>query len=78
MSNINSEALVQECFKRRFFLKISSELTGKELCARVSFIIKVQAESIKLNVYVHIIWHMYFPVKFLEFLRTPLRAPTIL
>ena len=54
MTNIKSEALAQKCSKRRFFLKISSELTGKELCARISFIINVQAECIKPNVYVHI------------------------
>ena len=54
MTNIKSEALAQKCSKRKFFLKISSELTGKELCARISFIINVQAECIKPNVYVHI------------------------
>ena len=37
MSNIKSEALVQECSKRTFFLKLFSEFTGKELCARTSF-----------------------------------------
>ena len=55
MSNIKSETLVQECSKRKFFLKISSELAGKQLCAQVSFIVKVPAEYIKPNVYVHII-----------------------
>ena len=35
MSNIKSEALVRECSKKKFF------------SARVSFIIKLQAESIK-------------------------------
>ena len=44
MSNIKSEAFVQECSKRKFFLKISSALTRKEQCARVSFIVKVQAD----------------------------------
>ena len=37
MSNLKSEALAQECSKRKFFLKKSSQLTGKELRAGVSF-----------------------------------------
>ena len=40
---------------QKFFLKIFSELAGKELYARVSFIIKVHAECIMPNVYVRII-----------------------
>ena len=54
-SNINSEAPVRECSKRKFFLKKSLELTVKELCAGVSFMIKIQPECLKPNVCVHII-----------------------
>ena len=55
MSNIKSEALFQVCSKRKIFLKVSSELAGKELCARFHFIMKVQAECIKPNLYVYIV-----------------------
>ena len=55
MSNIKSELLVQECSKRKIFLKVSSELAGKELRVRFHFIMKVQAECIKPNLYFHII-----------------------
>ena len=44
MSNIKSEALAQECSKKGI-LKNSVELTEKQLCAGVSFIMKVQAAS---------------------------------
>ena len=61
MSNIKSKGLAQEGT-----LKNSAELTGKQLCAGVSFIImkvqgvsfiimKVQASWIKSNFYVHIL-----------------------
>ena len=55
MSNIKSDALVQGCSKRKFVLKISSYLTGKELWHEPLFIIKVQAGIIKSNIYIHII-----------------------
>ena len=45
MSNIKSEALAQECSKKGI-LKNSVELTEKQLCAGVSFIMKVQASWI--------------------------------
>ena len=77
MSNIKSEAFVQECSKRKFFLKISSELTKKEKCARISFIVKVQLISAK-RLRSNYTRHRYFPVKFVKFLRSPLRTPTIL
>ena len=77
MSNIKSEALIRDGSKRKFFLKKSSEFTGKELCTRISFIIKMQSECIKPNVYVHIIPGTGV-FKFVKILRTPLRTPTIL
>ena len=42
MWNIKSEALAQECSKKGI-LKNSAELTEKQLCAGVSFIMKAQA-----------------------------------
>ena len=42
MLKIKSEALAQECSKKGI-LKNSVELTEKQLCAGVSFIMKVQA-----------------------------------
>ena len=78
MSNIKSEALAQEFLKERV-LKSCSKLTGKQLCAGVSFIIKVQADSTKPNFYVHIIPGTdTFLMKFAKFLGTPLRMPIIL
>ena len=50
-----SDILVQECSKKNIPFNKSLELFGKELCARISFIIKVQAKCVKPNVYVHII-----------------------
>ena len=40
MSSIKSEPFAQECAKRKIFLKIP-ELTEKQLCVGVSFIIKM-------------------------------------
>ena len=42
MSNIKSEALTQECSKK-CILKNSAELTEKQQCARIFFVMKVQA-----------------------------------
>ena len=42
MWNIKSEVLAQECSKKGI-LKNSAELTEKQMCAGVSFIMKVQA-----------------------------------
>ena len=41
MSNMKSEALAQECCKKSI-LQNSAELTEKQLCAEVSFKMKVQ------------------------------------
>ena len=47
VSNIKSEALAQGCSKRKVFLKNSAELTGRQLRAGVSIIIKVRTARIK-------------------------------
>ena len=74
MSNIKSDALVQGCSKRKFVLKISSYLTGKELWHEPLFIIKVQAGIKKSkHLHSHYIRRKYFPVKLVKFLRTPLK-----
>ena len=52
MSHIKLEALALECSKREISLKILQN-SLENSCAEVSFIIKVQAESIKPNFYVH-------------------------
>ena len=49
MSNTKSEALAQSVLKKGLLI------TGKQLFAGVTFIIKMQTECIKLNVSVHII-----------------------
>ena len=54
MSNIKSEALARSALKKGI-LKNSAELTEKQLCAGVSFIIKVQASWIKSNFYAQIL-----------------------
>ena len=46
MSNIKSEALVQECSKRKVFLKILQNSLKKQLCVEVSFIMKIQPACI--------------------------------
>ena len=73
MSNIKSDALVQGCSKRKFVLKISSYLTGKEL-ARASFYNKGAGWNYKVkHLHSHYIRRKYFPVKLVKFLRTPLK-----
>ena len=55
MSNTNSEALTQDCSKRKVFLKILQNSFENNYCAGVSFIMKVQASWIKSNFYVLIL-----------------------
>ena len=43
ISNIKSQALAQECPKRKVFWKNFAEPTEKQLCAGAFFIMKVQA-----------------------------------
>ena len=55
------EAVVQRCSVKKVFLK-NSQNSQENTCARVSFLIKFQAERL---------WHRCFPVNFVEFLKTP-------
>ena len=48
------EVLSQECSKK-IILKNSAEHAGKQLCAGVSFIMKVRASWIESNFYIHIL-----------------------
>ena len=52
---IMSKHLPRECSKRKIFSINSAELTGKQQCAGVSFIKRVQAAWIGSNFYVHIL-----------------------
>ena len=54
----NTEEVVQRCSAKKVFLEISQN-SQQSTCARVSFLIKLQA------------WHMCFPVNFVKFLRKP-------
>ena len=55
----NIEAVAKTCSVKKVFLEISQN-SQENTCARVSFLIKLQAEA----------WHRCFPVNFAKFLRT--------
>ena len=78
MSNKKSEALAQECSKRKVFIKILQKSLESN-CVQESLLNKRAGcmEKAKL-LRSHYTRHKYFPVKFAKFLRTPLRTPTIL
>ena len=63
------EAVVQKCSVEKVFLQISQN-SQENTCARVSFFDKVAglrpATLLKKR-----LWHRYFPVKFVKFLKTP-------
>ena len=52
-----------EVFCEKLFLEISQN-SQENICARVSFLIRVTFLK-------QILWHRYFPVSFLKFIRTP-------
>ena len=60
---IKLEAVIQRCFVKKVFLEISQN-SQESTCASVSFLIKLQALLKKK------LWHRYFPVNFVKFLRT--------
>ena len=57
------EAVVWRHFAKKVFLKISQN-SQENICARVSFLIKLKALGCRL-------WYRCFPVNFVKFLRTP-------
>ena len=63
------EAVVQRCSIKWVFLKISQN-SLENTCARVSFLIKLQASPATLLK--KRLCHRYFPVNFAKFSRTPL------
>ena len=62
-----SEAVVQKCSVKKVFLEIFQN-SQENTCARVSFLIKLQACVTLLK---KRLWHRCFPVNFAKFLRTP-------
>ena len=62
------EAVVQRCSVKKVFLEISQN-SQENNCARVSFLIKLQARPATLLK--KKLWHSCFPVNFVKFLRTP-------
>ena len=62
-----SEAVVRRCSVKKVFLKISQN-SQENTCARVSFLIKLQAPSATLLK--KRLWHRCFPVNFVKFLGT--------
>ena len=54
------------------FSEISQNSQENTCCARVSFLIKLQASDLQLySLLKKRLWHRYFPVNFAKFLRTP-------
>ena len=62
------EAVVQRCSVKKLLLEISQK-SQENTCARVSFLIKLQAWLATL--FKKRLWHRCFPVNFVKFLRTP-------
>ena len=65
---IIAEAVAQRCFLKKVFLEISQN-SQENTCARVSFLIKLQAAPATLLK--KRLWHRCFPVSSAKFLRTP-------
>ena len=63
-----TEAVVRRCSVKKVFLEMSQN-SQKNTCARVSFLIKLQAPPATLLK--KRLWHRCFPVNFVEFLSTP-------
>ena len=66
-----SEAIVQTCSVKMVFLEISQNFQ-ENTCARVSFLIKLQASGLRpATLLKKSLWHRYFPGNFVKFPRTP-------
>ena len=61
------EAVVQRCSVKKLLVEISQN-SQENTCARVSFLIKLQAWLATL--FKKRLWHRCFPVNFVKFLRT--------
>ena len=62
------EAVVHRCSVKKAFLKVLQDSLENN-CARVSFLIKLQAWTVTLLK--KKLWRNCFPVNFVKFLRTP-------
>ena len=76
------EAVVQMCFVKKRLLEILQN-SQEKTCARVSFLIKLQASGLKpATLLKKRLWHRFFPVHFVKFqehfsYRIPLVAASI-
>ena len=61
-----AEAVARRCSVRKVFLKISQN-SLENTCARVSFLVKLQASGL----FKKWLWHRHFSVNFAKFLETP-------
>ena len=67
---LHAEAVVQSCSVKKVFLEISQN-SQENTCARVSFLIKLQASGLSPTTLLKKrLWHRCFPVNFVKFLRT--------
>ena len=61
------EAVVQMCFVKKRLLEILQN-SQEKTCARVSFLIKLQASGLKpATLLKKRLWHRFFPVNFVKF-----------
>ena len=67
-SSSHKKAFAQTCSVKKVFFEISQN-SQENTCARVSFLIKLQAPPATLLK--KRLWHSCFPVSFAKFLRTP-------
>ena len=60
-----------DVFFKKVFIEISQN-SSENSCARVSFLIKLQASVLSpITLLKKRLWHRYFPMNFVKFLRTP-------
>ena len=66
-----------ELFNKKGVLRNSTKFTGKRLCQRLAF--NNVASLRPATLLIKRIWHRYFPVNFVKFLRTPFfyRTPLV-
>ena len=75
---LNTEAVAQRCSVKKVFLE-NSQNSQENTCARVSFLIKLQAsacnfikkETQPATLLKKRLWHRCFPVNYAKFVRIP-------
>ena len=71
VEGLAAEAVAQRCSVKKVFLGISQN-SQENTCARISFLIKLQASGLRLSTLLKKrFWHWCFPVNFAKFLRLP-------